>query len=81
MVRLHNSPTGYILSKNSDDANDIKRLSNYVRQVNYFLAKAGHLHAIIKFKLFHGLNYCTPPFMAVSCGHCRLDSLFYSSSD
>jgi hypothetical protein len=31
--------------------------------------------------LNHGLNYCTPPFMAVSCGHCHLDSLFYSSSD
>jgi hypothetical protein len=48
---------GHILSSNCDDSNDIrKRMSDYVRQVNYFLAKFGHLSVIIKSKLF--LNYC-----------------------
>jgi hypothetical protein len=50
---------GHILSSNCDDSNDIrKRMSDHVRQVNYFLAKFGHLSVTIKSKLF--LNYCNP---------------------
>ena len=47
----------HLLSANTDDGNDIwKRLSDFVCQANYFLAKFGHLWVIIRSKLF--ANFC-----------------------
>ena len=48
---------GHVLSANTDDGNDIrKRMSDFVCQANYFLAKFGHLSVIIRSKLF--ANFC-----------------------
>ena len=48
---------GHVLSANTDDGNDIrKRMSDFVCQANYFLAKFGHLSVTMKSKLF--ANFC-----------------------
>ena len=48
---------GHVLCNNCDDATDIrKRMSDFVCQVNYFLAKFGHLNVLFRSKLF--TNFC-----------------------